>query len=42
MEVYAHRVGIGLGLVEVVHAGEVPPTGISTDLDHSRSNHDAE
>ena len=31
-----------LGLVKVLHAAEVPPAGVPSDLDQARPHHDAE
>jgi len=42
VKVYTQRVGIRLGLIKVVHAGKVPPAFVSTDLDHSSTNHNTE
>ena len=36
------RVGVGLGVVEVVHAGEVTPAGVAPDLDQAGPEHDPE
>lgn len=36
------RVGVGLGVVEVIHAGEVTPAGVAPDLDQPGPKHDSE
>ena len=36
------RVGVGLGVVEVVHTGEVTPAGVAPDLDQAGAQHDPE
>src|SRR5581483_3686949 len=38
----AQRIGHGLGLVVVIQAREISPTGISAQLDQSGAEHDAE
>ena len=35
-------VGVWLGVVEVVHAGQVPPAGVTPDLDQASPQHDPE
>ena len=37
-----HRVGVGLGVIEVVHAGEVTPAWVAPDLDQAGPEHDPE
>ena len=37
-----HRVGVRLGVIKVVHAGELPPAGVTPDLDQPGPQHDPE
>jgi hypothetical protein len=42
VEVDGQRVRVRLGLIVVVHAGEVSPALVASDLDHARAYHYAE